>query len=73
MVLWINCSPCKQGFEVIKLQYSLRLKIKRKDWLFYFESENELKFNKLKARVVGSIPGFMSRSDETLSRGFVSI
>ena len=50
MVLWINCSPCKQGLEVIKLQYSLRLKIKRKDWLFYFESENELKFDKLKAR-----------------------
>ena len=41
------------GFEVLKLEYSLRLKIKRNDWLLvrkqpiialYFESENELKF-----------------------------
>ena len=39
------------GLEVIKLEYSLRLKIKRNDWLLagkqpiivlYFESENEL-------------------------------
>ena len=35
------------GLEVIKLEYSLKLKIKRKDWLLivlYFELENELKF-----------------------------
>ena len=44
------------GLEVIKLEYSLRLKIKRNDWLLavtcrkqpiialYFESENELMF-----------------------------
>ena len=30
------------GLEVVKLEYSLKLKIKRNDWL-YFESENELK------------------------------
>ena len=50
------------GLEVIKLEYSLRLKIKRNDWLLadtcpqqpiielYFESENELKFYNLEAR-----------------------
>ena len=37
------------GLEVIKLEYSFRLKIKRNDGLLsiiaiYFESENELKF-----------------------------
>ena len=49
----------QSGREVIKLKYSLRLKIKRNDWLLavrkqpiivlYFESENELKFYKLEA------------------------
>ena len=39
------------GFEVIKLKYSLRLKIKRKQPIIalYFESENELKFYNLEA------------------------
>ena len=53
----------RPGLEVIKLEYSLRLKIKRNDWLLvdtcvrkqpiiarYFESENELKFYNLEAR-----------------------
>ena len=40
------------GLEVIKLEYSLKLKIKRNDWLLgdialYFE--NELKFYNLEA------------------------
>ena len=51
----------KTGLEVIKLENSLRLKIKCNDWLLadtcpqaanhcaYFESENELKFYNLKA------------------------
>ena len=42
----------RPGSEVIKLEYSLRLKIKRKDWLIialYFEFENELKFYNLEA------------------------
>ena len=42
----------KSGLEVIKLEYSLKLKIKHNDWLskkqpiiaLYFEFENELKF-----------------------------
>ena len=42
------------GLEVIKLEFSLRLKIKhvRKQPIIalYFESENELKFYNLKAR-----------------------
>ena len=49
------------GLEVIKLEYSLRLKVKCNDWLLadtcrkqpiilYFESENELKFYNLEAR-----------------------
>ena len=43
--------PC---LEVIKLKYSLRLKIKRNNRLLanialYFESENELKFYNLEA------------------------
>ena len=49
------------GLEVIKLEYILRLKIKRNDWLLaarvrkqpiialYFESENDLKFYNLEA------------------------
>ena len=46
------------GHEVIKLEYSLKLKIKRNDWLsasnqsiiaLYFEFENELKFYNLGA------------------------
>ena len=52
----------KPGLEVIKLTYSLRLRIKRNDWLLadtcpqaeiialYSESEKELKFYNLKAR-----------------------
>ena len=50
------------GLKIIKLEYSLKLKIKRKDWLsrpcvrkqqivaLYFEFENELKFYSLEAR-----------------------
>ena len=48
------------GLEVIKLEYSLKLKIKRNDWLLvdmcppiialYFEFENKLKFYNLKTR-----------------------
>ena len=50
------------GLEVIKPQYSLRLKIKCNDWLLadtcpqaanhctFFESENELRFYNLEAR-----------------------
>ena len=46
------------GLEVIKHEYSLKLKIKCNDWLLadialYFESENELKFYNLKARRSG--------------------
>ena len=42
------------GLEVIKHEYSLKLKIKRNDWLLadivlYFEFENELKFYNLEA------------------------
>ena len=46
------------GLKVIKLEYSLKLKIKRNDWLLvckqpivvvYFEFENELKFYNLEA------------------------
>ena len=44
MHLYILLSFCS---EVIKLEYSLRLKIKRNHWLL--ESENELKFYNLKA------------------------
>ena len=51
------------GLKVIKLEYILRLKIKRIDWLIadtcpqaanhyaLFESENELKFYNLEARI----------------------
>ena len=51
----------KTGLEVIKLEYNLRLKIKRNDWLLadtcpqvanhcsYFESENKIKFYNLEA------------------------
>ena len=46
----------KPGLEVIKLEYSLTLKIKRNDWLLadtchfaHFEFENELTFYNLKA------------------------
>ena len=46
-------NDCETGFEVIKLEYSLGLKIKRNDWqpiiALYFESENELKFYSFKA------------------------
>ena len=62
----IHVSPClylnyKPGPEVIKLEYSLKLKkIKRNDWLLtdirkqpiialYFEFENDLKFYNLGA------------------------
>ena len=54
----------RSGLEVIELEYSLRLKIKRNDWLladtspqaanhcaYNFESENELKFYNLDARI----------------------
>ena len=60
---------------VIKLEYSLRLKIKRNDWLladtdtcpqaanhcalFQFESENELKFYNLEARGCEFDPGLI--------------
>ena len=37
------------GLEVIKREYSLRLKIKRNDWV---KSENELKFYNLEASKV---------------------
>ena len=49
-VVFVVCPP---GLEVIKLEYSLRLKIKRKQPIIalYFESENELKFYNLEARV----------------------
>ena len=54
---------CGPGLEVIKLEYSLKLKIKRNDWLLadtcrvckqptitlYFELENEFKFYHLEA------------------------
>ena len=52
----------KPGLEVIKLEYSLGLKIKRYDWLLvrkqpmitlYFESETVLKFYNLKACLQG--------------------
>ena len=47
----------RPDIEVIKLECSLKLKIKRNDWLLaertiivlYFESENELKFYNCKA------------------------
>ena len=50
------------GFEVIKLEYSFKLKVMRNDWLLVdtcpqaanhcalFEFENELKFYNLEAR-----------------------
>ena len=37
------------GPEVIKLEYSLKLKIKRFDWQLYFAVGNELKFYNLGA------------------------
>ena len=50
----------RSGLEVIKLEYILRRKMKRNDWLLavrkqpiialYFASENELKFYNLEAR-----------------------
>ena len=52
----------RSGLEVIKLEYSLRLKIMRNGWLLvdtcsqvaiialYFESENELKFYNLELK-----------------------
>ena len=56
-------SSGKSGFEVIKLEYNLRRKIKRNDWLLadtcvrkqpiialYYESENELTFYNLEAK-----------------------
>ena len=55
-IAWIS------GLEVIQLEYSLRLKINRNDWLLAdtcplaanlalsFESDNELKFYNLEAR-----------------------
>ena len=56
----------RTGLEVIKLEYSLTLKIKRNDWLLrvrkqpiialYFESENELKFYNLEAGFAASRP-----------------
>ena len=51
------------GLEVIKLEFILRLKIKRNDWTLvhkqpiialYFESETVLKFYSLEARSRGS-------------------
>ena len=48
------------SLEVIKLEYGLKLKIKRNDWpladkqpiiALYFEFENELKFYNLEARM----------------------
>ena len=39
------------GLEVIKLEFSLKLKIKRIDWLLYFEFEIVLKFYNFEARV----------------------
>ena len=63
MVLMSMCiCTVTPGLEVIKLEHSLRLKIKRNDWLLadkcpqqpiialYFESENEFKFYNLEAR-----------------------
>ena len=59
MALHIFRNP---GLEVIKIEYSLKLKIRRNDWLLadtcvckqpiivlYFEFENELKFYNLEA------------------------
>ena len=55
------------GLEVIKLEYSFKLKIKRNDWLladmpassqslrFIFEVENELKFYNLGDRPLGLV------------------
>ena len=49
-----NNSDWAPGLEVIKVEFSLRLKIKPNEWLLiialYFESENELKFDNLEAR-----------------------
>ena len=57
--LLLDTRPC---LEVIKLEYSIQVKIKRNDWLLadtcpqaaiiglYFEIESELKFYNLKAR-----------------------
>ena len=54
--MW-NIKP--PGPKVIKLEYSLKLKIKRNDWLLvhkqpiaalYFKFENELKLYNLRAR-----------------------
>ena len=52
----IEAKTMNPGLEVIKLEYSLKLKIKRNDWLLadtYFEFENELKFYNLEARSFG--------------------
>ena len=54
------------GLEIIKLEYSLKLKIKRNDWLpiivLYFEFENELNFYNLKAWHVNFLlPGVVCR------------
>ena len=47
-----NEKRLRQGPKVIKLEYSLKLRIKHSDWLLadmcpYFEFENELKFYNL--------------------------
>ena len=60
-VIWKSFITSGPGAQVIKLEYSLTLKIQRDDWLLrtrvrkqpiitlYFEFENELKFYNLKA------------------------
>ena len=64
-------NPRRQGLKVIKLEYILRLKIKRNDWLIadtcpqaanhyaLFESENELKFYNLEAWFLYSRPRYI--------------
>ena len=61
------------GLEVIKLEYSLKLKIKCNDWLLvdtchkqpiialYFEFENELKFYNLEACLQEEGPEYRSK------------
>ena len=83
MVKWINHSPCKPDLEVIKLEYSLKLKIKHNDWLLADTCPQSLRFI-LSLRMnssfinsrpggVGLTPGFTSLSDETLRCGPISI
>ena len=54
-LIFINEFKGTSGLEVIKLEFILRLKIKRNDWLLvaiialYFESEIVLKFYNLNA------------------------